>query len=44
MIITLSGNVASGKSTVGKALAEKLKLKHYSTGDFMRKIAKEQKV
>lgn len=42
MIITLSGNIASGKSSVGKALAEKLKIKHYSTGDFMREIAKEQ--
>jgi CMP/dCMP kinase len=42
MIITLAGNVASGKSTVGKALAEKLKIKHHSSGDFMRKIAKEE--
>ena len=41
MIITISGNAGSGKSTVAKILAEKLKLKHYSSGDFMRKIAQD---
>lgn len=42
MIIAISGTAGSGKSTVGKLLAEKLGLKHYSTGDFMREIAKER--
>ncbi len=39
MIITISGALGSGKSTVAKLVAQKLKLKHYSTGDFMREIA-----
>jgi predicted cytidylate kinase len=42
MIITISGTAGSGKSTVAKLLAVKLGLKHYSTGDFMRDIAKER--
>jgi len=42
MIITISGNPGSGKSTVAKELAKKLKLKHYSMGDFMREIAEER--
>ena len=41
MIITISGKAGSGKSTVAKLVAKKLKLKHYSSGDFMREIAKE---
>lgn len=39
MKITISGALGSGKSTVAKLVANKLKLKHYSTGDFMREIA-----
>jgi len=39
IIITISGKPGSGKSTVAKTLAEKLNLKHYSTGDFRRKLA-----
>lgn len=42
MIITLSGTAGSGKSTVARLIAKKLNLKHYSTGDFMREIAKER--
>lgn len=42
MIITISGDLGSGKSTVAKALAEKFNLKHYSAGDFMRDMAKER--
>ncbi|MBN2567612.1 nucleoside monophosphate kinase [Candidatus Woesearchaeota archaeon] len=42
MIITIAGKAGSGKSTVGKRLAEMLHLKHYSTGDFMRELAKER--
>jgi predicted cytidylate kinase len=44
MIITISGSAGSGKSTVGKFIAKKLGLKHYSTGDFMREIAKERNI
>ncbi len=39
MIISISGNLGSGKSTVGKALAKKLGFKHYSTGNFWRELA-----
>ena len=42
MIITISGRPGSGKSTVSKIVANKLNLKHYSTGDFMRDIAKNK--
>jgi len=42
MIITIGGKPGSGKSTVAKILAKKLNLKHYSTGDFMRKLASER--
>ncbi len=44
MKITISGALGSGKSTVAKLVASKLKLKHYSTGDFMREIAIQRKV
>ena len=39
MIITISGSPGSGKSTVRDLLAQKLNLKRYSTGDFMRQLA-----
>ncbi|MBT7903043.1 AAA family ATPase [Candidatus Woesearchaeota archaeon] len=39
MIITITGALGSGKSTVAKLIAKKLNLNHYSTGDFMREIA-----
>jgi CMP/dCMP kinase len=42
MIISIGGKPGSGKSTVAKLLAKKLKLKHYSNGDFMREMAKER--
>lgn len=42
MLITITGNAASGKSTVGRALAKKLGFRHYSAGDFMRQIADEK--
>ena len=44
MIITISGKAGSGKSTIAKILAEKLKLRHYSIGDLMREIAKERNI
>ena len=42
MIITISGKAGSGKSTVAKLLAEKLKLRHYSIGDLMRVMASDK--
>lgn len=39
MIITLSGEPGSGKSTVARMIAEKLNYKHYSMGDMRRKMA-----
>lgn len=42
MIITIAGNAGSGKSTVAKELVRVLHYKHYSTGDFMRQMAKER--
>ncbi|MEM4336527.1 MAG: nucleoside monophosphate kinase [Candidatus Woesearchaeota archaeon] len=44
MIITITGPPGSGKSTVAKILAKKLKFKHYSAGDFRRAIAKKRKI
>ena len=44
MIISISGTPGSGKSTVGRLLAKKLNFKHYSSGDFMRDMAEEQKI
>jgi len=42
MIITISGTPGSGKSTVGKMLAKKLKYKYYSIGAMRRAMAKER--
>ena len=39
MIITITGKLGGGKSTIAKMLARHYKLKHYSAGDFMREIA-----
>jgi len=39
MILTITGDLGSGKSTVAKLVSEKLKLKYYSTGSIFRKIA-----
>jgi predicted cytidylate kinase len=38
MRITLSGDLGSGKSTVGRRLAERLKLPHHSAGSLFREI------
>ena len=40
-IITISGSVGSGKSTVAKMLTQKLGWQYYSTGMAQRKIAEE---
>lgn len=42
MIITISGNLGSGKSTVANILSNRLGLKRYSTGEYMRKMADER--
>ncbi len=42
MRITISGVAGAGKSTIAKLLSKKLGLKHYSTGDYMRDMAKKR--
>jgi len=42
MIITINGTPGSGKSTVARWLAEKMKMKHYAMGDLRRKMALER--
>lgn len=42
MIITISGTPGSGKSTIAKAVAKVLNLKHFSAGDFMREMAESK--
>lgn len=42
MIITISGMPGSGKSTVAKLLAQRLRYKHYSLGDLRGKMAMER--
>lgn len=39
MIFTISGELGSGKSTVGKLLAEKLAYEYLSTGQMQRQLA-----
>ena len=40
-IIIISGGAGTGKSTVAKAVAKALKLRHVSAGDKMRELARE---
>lgn len=42
MIITISGQAGSGKSSVAELLAKRLGFKHYSMGDLRRKTAYER--
>ncbi len=44
MIITISGDLGSGKSTVGKLVSKQLKLKYYSTGMMFRKVANDMRL
>ncbi len=44
MKITISGTPGSGKSTVAEEVAKRLNLRHLSSGEFMRNLAKEKKV
>jgi len=39
VIITITGDLGSGKSTVAKLVAKELKLNYYSTGSIFRKLA-----
>ncbi|MCX6814025.1 MAG: cytidylate kinase family protein [Candidatus Aenigmarchaeota archaeon] len=41
MIITIQGQAGSGKSSISKLLAKRLRYKHYSVGDLRRKIARK---
>ncbi|MBR3134392.1 MAG: (d)CMP kinase [Clostridia bacterium] len=40
-IISLAGDLASGKGTVSKIIAERLNFKIYKNGDYFRQLAKE---
>lgn len=42
MKITISGTLGSGKSTVAKIVAQKLRLKQFNSGQFMRDIANKR--
>ncbi len=42
MRIAISGKAGTGKSTVARFLAEKLRINHYSIGDLMRAMALEK--
>lgn len=42
MIVTISGNAGSGKSTVSKIIAEKLNLKRYYIGGIRRETARKK--
>ncbi|RLG57107.1 MAG: cytidylate kinase, partial [Candidatus Hydrothermarchaeota archaeon] len=42
LVITISGLIGSGKTTVAKALAEKLMLRHVQAGMVFREMAKER--
>lgn len=42
MIVTVGGQAASGKSTLAKALAQRLGFRHLSAGQTMREMARER--
>ncbi len=44
MIITISGEIGAGKSTIGKELARKLNYNYISTGEIFKKLAEERKM
>lgn len=44
MIISFSGAIGSGKSTIAEMLAKKLKMPRYYMGSIMREIAKQKNV
>jgi len=44
MILTITGDLGSGKSTVAKLVSKELKLKYYSTGSIFRKLAADMQL
>lgn len=42
MIVSLSGDLGAGKSTIAKEVAQKLKMKHYYMGQILRDMSKER--
>ena len=44
MIITIHGQAGSGKSSISKLLARRLRYKHYSIGDLRRQLAAKRKI
>lgn len=42
MIISLSGDLGSGKSTIAKRISEELKIPRFYAGQFFRELAKER--
>jgi cytidylate kinase len=44
MIITVSGFIGSGKTTVARGLARHYKLKHISAGEVFRELAREKRL
>ncbi len=44
MIITISGPIGSGKTTIARALSERFKLNHISAGQVFRDMAEEHKM
>ena len=43
-IISIAGNLGSGKSSTSDLVAKKLDFKRFSSGDFMRKIALDMRM
>ncbi len=41
-MVTIGGDIGSGKTTVARALAKKFKMRHISAGEIFRKMAKER--
>ncbi len=44
MIITIAGKPGSGKTTVAKMLAERLKYKYYSCGNYLKQMAAKRRI
>lgn len=43
-IITIAGKLGSGKSSASKELAHRLGFQHFSSGDFLRKVAEDRNI
>jgi cytidylate kinase len=44
MIITISGQIGAGKSTLAREIAKRFNLKHISAGEIMRKMAEKHEM